>query len=201
MNRVSRLESQTLRVVFLRCLRLPLPLTARACRCGRPLDVLGHHRSVCAVVGTLGRRGFPLENAAARICREAGGRDPNQCLCPRPGPRRRGEVVVDGLPLFQGAQMAIDTTLVCPLTREGVAQPRTATVNGARLEVARRRKEARYPELAGDRGRARLVVLAGEVGGRFSDETAQFLRALASAKVWEVPQLLQGRAHAAWLRR
>ena len=109
--------------------------------------------------------------------------------------------MVDGLPLFQGAQMAIDTTLVCPLTREGVAQPRTATVNGARLEVARRRKEARYPELAGDRGRARLVVLAGEVGGRFSDETAQFLRALASAKVREVPQLLQGRAHAAWLRR
>ena len=44
-------------------------------------------------------------------------------------------------------------------------------------------------------------MLAGEVGGRFSDETAQFLRALASAKVREGPQLLQGRAHAAWLRR
>ena len=41
--------------------------------------------------------------------------------------------------------MAIDTTLVCPLTRED-------------------------PELAGDRGRGRLVVFAGEVGGRFSDE-------------------------------
>ena len=94
---------------------------------------------------------------------------------------RRLEVVVDGLPLFQGAQLAIDTTLVCPLTREGVAQPRTATVNGARLEVARRRKEARYPELAGDRGRARLVVLAGEVGGRFSDETAQFLRGVSES--------------------
>ena len=73
-NRVSRLEPQTLRVLFLRRLRLPLPLTARACRCGRPLDALGHHRSACAVVGTLGRRGFPLENAAARICRKAGGR-------------------------------------------------------------------------------------------------------------------------------
>ena len=78
---------------------------------------------------------------------------------------RRLEVV---LLLFQGAQVAIDTTLVCPLTREGVAQPRTATV-------------------------------AGEFGGRFSDETAQFLRALASAKVQEIPQLLQG-DHAAWLR-
>ena len=28
------------------------------------------------------------------------------------------EVVVDGLPSFRGAQLAIDTTLVCPLTRE-----------------------------------------------------------------------------------
>ena len=29
---------------------------------------------------------------------------------------RRLKVVVDGLPLFQGAQLAVDTTLVCPLT-------------------------------------------------------------------------------------
>ena len=47
----------------------------------------------------------------------------------------------------------------------------------------------------------RLVVLAGEAGGRFSSETAQFLRDLANAKVREVPQLLKGRAHAAWIRR
>ena len=51
-NRTSRLEPQLLRVLFLRRLRPPLPLSARACRC-RPLDVLGHHRSACAVVGTL----------------------------------------------------------------------------------------------------------------------------------------------------
>ena len=57
---------------------------------------------------------------------------------------RRLEVVVNGLHLFQG----MDTTLVCPLTREGVAKPLTATTSGVRLEVARRRKEARYQELA-----------------------------------------------------
>ena len=53
-------------------------------------------------------------------------------------------------------------------------EPSAATMSGACLEVARR-KEARYPELVGNQGRARLVVLAGEVGGRFSSETAQFL--------------------------
>ena len=44
-----------------------------------------------------------------------------------------------------------------------------------------------FPELAGDGGRARLVVLAGEVGGCFSVETAHFLRGVASTKVRDVP--------------
>ena len=44
-------------------------------------------------------------------------------------------------------------------------------------------------------------VLAAEVGGRFSAETSQFLRGLASAKVRGLPQVLQGRAHAGWVRR
>ena len=90
---------------------------------------------------------------------------------------------------------------MCPLTRTGEAKPRTVNECGASLKVARRRKERRYPESVGDRGRAQLVVLAGEVGGRFSAETAQFLTGLASAKVRELPELLRGRAHAAWLRR
>ena len=68
-SRATRLEPQVSKVLILRRLRLPLPLTARVCRCGRLLDVFGHHRSACAVAG-LGRRGFPLETAAARICRE-----------------------------------------------------------------------------------------------------------------------------------
>ena len=38
----------------------PFHLTARQCRCGRPLNACGHHRSACAVAGVLGRRGHPL---------------------------------------------------------------------------------------------------------------------------------------------
>ena len=107
--------------------------------------------------------------------------------------------MVDGLPLFQGVQLAVDTTLVCPLDKRGCSK---ATQCGCeRCVPPGRRKEMRYPELAGDGGSARLVVLTGEVAGRFSGETASFLRGLAAAKVRGVPELLQGRARAAWLRR
>ena len=54
----SRFDAQVLRVLLLRRLWLP------------SLDVLGHHRAACANVGVLGRRGFALESAAARVCRE-----------------------------------------------------------------------------------------------------------------------------------
>ena len=78
---------------------------------------------------------------------------------------RRLEVVADGLPLFHGAQVALDTTLVSPLRRDGTPHARCAGEDGAALLRARRRKERAYPELSGEHGRARLVVLASEVGG------------------------------------
>ena len=114
---------------------------------------------------------------------------------------RRLEIVADGLTLWRGAQLAIDTTMVSPLRRDGTARPRAANHDGAVLEVARRRKEATYPELSGENGRARLVVLAAEVGGCWNSETAQFITALAKARAQEVPLVLQGRAQAAWVRR
>ena len=77
---------------------------------------------------------------------------------------------------FCGGELgAIDTTLV-PLHSDGIAIRRAAAHDGAALEAARRRKERVYPELSGG-GRARLVVLAAEVGGRWSSETAGFLSA------------------------
>ena len=44
------------------------------------------------------------------------------------------------------------------------------------------KNERTYPELAGDRGRVRLVVLLAEVGGKWSGETANFVSALSKAK-------------------
>ena len=44
---------------------------------------------------------------------------------------RRLEIVVDGLPLFSGAQLAVDTTSVCALRRDGRPTTRAAVEDGA----------------------------------------------------------------------
>ena len=156
----------------------------------------------------LGKRAFPLECAAAQVCREAGARVSSDMFVRDMDlatfnalDGRTLEIVADGLTLWQGAQLAIDTTMVSLLRRDGTARPRAANHDGAVLEVARRRKEATNPELSGENGRARLVVLAAEFGGRWNSETAKFITALANARAQEVPLVLQGRAQAAWVRR
>ena len=120
---------------------------------------------------------------------------------PDPRDRRRLEIVADGLPLFGGRQLAVDTTLVSSLHCDGSAQPRAANVDGAVLEAVRQRKNRTYPELVGPRGRARLVVLAGDVGGRWSEETRSFLTQLAKAKSRHEPPILRRRAEQAWRMR
>ena len=191
---LSRIDSSLFRVLLLRRLFLPLPPSSRFCRCGRPLDPSGHHRAACAVAGVLGTRGFALESAAARVCREGGARVSTNVLVRdvdllplQHADARRLEVVADGLPLCHGAQIAVETTLVSPLRRSGTPHSRCAWEDGAALRQARRTKERVYPELSGAHGRARLVVLASEVGGRWSLETQAFLRQLARAKSREEP--------------
>ena len=68
------MHDDAFRVTLLRRLRLPLPPTARVCRCGGELDILGDHRAACATAGVLVRRAVPVERTVAQICREAGGR-------------------------------------------------------------------------------------------------------------------------------
>ena len=75
---------------------------------------------------------------------------------------RRLEVVVDGLSIFQGAA-------------DGTPPSRAATIPGAALDDALTRKESTNPELVGEGSRAKLVVLAAEVGGRWPAEAALFV--------------------------
>ena len=182
---------------LLRRLRLALPLSARRCRCRRILDPLGDHRSACAQAGVLRSRGVPLEKAAARVYREAGARvttntrlmDLNIDNIQRQDDRRI-EVIANGLPLWGGVQLAIDTNLVSPLTRASEPRSRAGRYAGAAVQDARRAKERTYPELLQTR-RCKLVVLAIEVGGRWSQETTTFLRLLAQAKARTVPGRLK----------
>ena len=62
---------------------------------------------------------------------------------------RRLEVVADGLTLWQGAQLAIDTTLVSPLCRDGSARPRVADHDEAALTMLVIAKSARTPNCLG----------------------------------------------------
>ena len=206
-SRETTIPSHLFRVILLRRLRLALPLSMRNCRCGQPLDSSGHHRAACARAGMLGRRGFTLESVAARICREAGGRVRTNMfvrdmdLDVPVGDGRRLEVVVDGLPLHGGAQLAVDTTLVCALHADGRPRRGAAIQDGVALRAARRKKVATYPELVGPHSRAKLVVLGVEVGGRWSEETRTFLSRLAKARARTELPLMRRRAEQAWRMR
>ncbi len=203
----TTLSSAEFRVLLLRRLRLPLPLAARCCSCRRALDARGDHRAECSTCGVLRKRGKPLEKALARVCREAGARvaenvllrDMNlQGISSLDG--RQIEVVANGLPLWGGAQLAVDATLVSPVRRDGRPQPHAAEADGTQLQEARRRKERKYWELLRSR-RCRLVVLGLEVGGRWSDEALDFIRRLARAKAREHPPLLRASAQMAYSHR
>ena len=84
-NPLTRIDSFSFRTLLCRRLRLAIPLSSRICRCGRTIDPLGHHRAACARSGGLARRGFAIESAVARICREGGGACGHQPDDPRPG--------------------------------------------------------------------------------------------------------------------
>ena len=85
----------------------------------------------------LGKRGFPLECAAAQVCGEAGIRVASNVFVRDMDlaafdalDGRRLEIVADSLTLWRGAQLAIDMTVVSPLRRDGTARPRAADHDG-----------------------------------------------------------------------
>ena len=103
------------------------------------------------------------------------------------------EVVVDGLSILEGVQLAVDTTVVSALPANGEARRNAARRDGVR------RKERTYPELTARGGRARLIVLGVEVGGRWSTETRSFLTRLAHDRARSERFLLRKRVEQAWV--
>ena len=165
--------------------------------------------TLLATTVQLARHGrFALESAAARVCREAGARVTTNVMvrdldleAMNMQDGRRLGVVADGLPLHGGAQLATDTTIVSALRCDGTPHICAANVDGLRLAAARRRKERAYPEFVAPRSHCRLVVLATEVGGRWSTEALVFLRLLARAKARSEPHLMRARAQQTWKLR
>ena len=104
-------------------------------------------------------------------------------------------------PFLGGVQLAVDTTVVSALHANGEARRNAASRDGVALEAARLRKERTYPELTARGGRARLIVLGVEVGGRWSTETRSFLSRLAHDRARSERFLLRKRVEQAWRLR
>ena len=136
-NRMTCMEAQPFRLLLLRRLRLPVPLTSRTCRCGTPLAII-EQRAVWRGPG--GKGGFHLYMLRTGVQRSRSESEDNTFVrdMDLEGVNvldgRRLEVVADGLTLWHGAQLANDTTLVSPLHRDGTARRRAVDRNRAAKE-------------------------------------------------------------------
>ena len=110
-------------------------------------------------------------------------------------------MVAEGLTLFGGCHLALDATLVSPLHRDGTHRKNEDTMDGMLLRAAKKDKEKTCPELFESNGLARLVVIACEVGRRWSEETEAFLWCLACAQASSTPKVMYGSAQAAWYKK
>ena len=156
-----------------------------------------HARACCpGVVSSLKGRGFRL--LARRSARKVGCRSSG---CRRQQRRRfTPTTVAASTSLSTEQRAAAKPSLVSPLTRAGRPVPGADARAGVALVAVRRRKVARHPELTRG-GPQRLVVLAAEVGGRWSDECQQFLRTLLRLRVQRAPPPLRASAARGWARR
>ena len=107
------------------------------------------------------------------------------------------EILANGLPLYQGTPLVGDAPLVSPVKENGVARPRAAHEPGVAIANIEDIKASTYPELVSST-RCKFLVLAGEVGGRWSATTCHLIRDLAAAKSQEAAPRLRKSAALAW---
>ena len=178
------------RVLLLERLQLPLPIAEATCEgCGDPVDPLGRHEPMPSDRPSQEAGYSHRTNGGTHL--PGGGRSgAMQRLSPRHEhwSLQRGRASRGGSrprsSMFRGCTTRCGRHLVSALCSSGEPQPHAAEVDGAALERARHVKEATYAELAASE-RCRLVVLAIETGGRWSEEA---VRQLAIARARDVPQ-------------
>ena len=112
-------------VAIRRRLHWPLPLSGGQCckYCPQDRDCLGDRAAACSRSGRLKTRARPVEKMLARVMREAGGLVRENFFLRKagitsidPADGWQIEVVVSGLPLARGIPLALDATLVSPLS-------------------------------------------------------------------------------------
>ena len=182
------------RTLILQRLQLPLRITESLCEgCHAPSDPLGRHRASCTRSGRIKKRATPTERTVARIFREAGGcvrqnvflRDTNINVAAQDSRR----IEVPKICLASVEHSWRWTSLYAThLTSNGEAHPQAADVDGSSLDPGKTR-QGNVPIATS--GRCKLVVLAIETGGKWSEEAVQIVRMLAFAKAREVPSNMQ----------
>ena len=115
--------------------------------------------------------------------------------------RRNIEIVATGLRMHHGMPLACDVTLVSPLRADGTPRPRAAERDGVAIADIEDAKHKTYPELARPSSGCKFLVLACEVGGRWSNTSCQFVRDLATEKSMSAPPRLRRAAALAWENR
>ena len=90
--------------------------------------------------------------------------------------------------------------MASPLHADGTPWPRAADVDGVAAARERANHERTYRDLH-RHGRAKLVILGCETGGRWDPEVHGVLLGLALAKSRDAPRRLQKSAALAWGRR
>jgi len=203
----TQLKPLRLNVILRRRLRLRLPFGQRFCRCGAELDPYGDHLAACPKSGLLKRRAMPQERTWRRIFTEAGAVvQKNQKLADMklagvsPMDDRQVEIMATGLPLYQGLPLVCDASLVSPVKANGIPRPRAAHEPGIAIANIEDVKATTYPELVSST-QCKFLVLAGEVGGRWSATTCRLLRDLAAAKSQNAAPRLRKSAAFAWENR
>ena len=190
-----------------RRLRLPLLCVRSRCEgCGQKLDKLGDHLSSCMRSGRVQARAKPPERAWARVLREAGASVHEQHLLRNttlpvdPTDQRRMDLVVTGLPFYNGRLLFCDVTVRSPLTGKGKPHPKAAAQAGAVLARAEKDKLKKYGDVAAS-PLGELLVLGCETGGRWNDTAVELVRKLAKNKVKMVHPLLRRSSELAWCDR
>ena len=186
-----------------------MPIGPRKCNgasCNKILDNLGDHWASCMLSGRVRRRAKPLERTWARIFREAGARVVENAYLRDMGlglpasDNRRLEILATSTTLAGGIPIGVDSTCYSVLHADGSPWKDAATIPGIALKRADSSKATTYSILV-DSPIVRLLTLACETGGRWSEDCVKTVATLAAARARSSPEHLQRQARLAFERR